>query len=173
MRTIEVKVYKFDELSDSAKQKARKWYRDAGLDYDWWDSTYEDAEQIGLKIKSFDLGRGQDIEGIFDIPAAHVAQRIVENHGDQCDTYKTAQKFITDAQEVEKKFRDADGEVTDEDALNDAQDALDAVFLKALLKDYWVMLQKEYDYLYTDESVDKNIQANEYEFTEDGKRFCY
>ncbi len=35
MRTIETVVYKYDELSDSAKQKAREWYLEGGICYDW------------------------------------------------------------------------------------------------------------------------------------------
>ena len=32
-------------------------------------------------------------------------------------------------------------------------------------------LEAEYDYRNSDEQIDKSITANEYEFTEDGKRF--
>ena len=30
-------LYKFDELSDEAKEKARDWYREAGAGDQWWD----------------------------------------------------------------------------------------------------------------------------------------
>lgn len=47
-------VYTFDELSDSAKEKARDNYRTNNLDYDWWDSVYEMAETaadlLGISI---------------------------------------------------------------------------------------------------------------------------
>lgn len=48
-------TYKFDELSDRAKDKAREAYTGDGyLDYDWWDSVYEDAvrvaEILGISI---------------------------------------------------------------------------------------------------------------------------
>lgn len=47
-------LYQFDELSDAAKEKAREWYRSGQLDYDWWDSVYEDAlrmaEILGIEI---------------------------------------------------------------------------------------------------------------------------
>ena len=47
-------LYKFEELSDRAKDKARSWYREGQLDYDWWDSVYEDAlrmaEILGIEI---------------------------------------------------------------------------------------------------------------------------
>ena len=40
-------VWFFNELSDRAKEKARDWYREGALDYDWYDSVYEWAEQAG------------------------------------------------------------------------------------------------------------------------------
>ena len=45
MRVIETKIYKYDELSDSAKQSARDWYA-SDLGYDWWDCTYDDFARI-------------------------------------------------------------------------------------------------------------------------------
>ena len=50
-KVIEVEVFKYDELSDSAKQSARDWYIE-GMDYEWWDSTYEMAVEDG-KEKGF------------------------------------------------------------------------------------------------------------------------
>jgi hypothetical protein len=45
MRIVETPVYDFTELSDAAKDKARVWFRET-IDYDWWDSGYDDFEQI-------------------------------------------------------------------------------------------------------------------------------
>ena len=50
MRTVEQKVYKFDELSDSAKEAAREWWRQCELNEEWWDAVYEDAETIAAMI---------------------------------------------------------------------------------------------------------------------------
>jgi hypothetical protein len=53
---IETTVYRLDELSDAAKDKARAWYREGGFDYDWYDSVYEDFQQIaeilGIRFKT-------------------------------------------------------------------------------------------------------------------------
>lgn len=53
---IETTVYRLDELSDAAKDKARAWYREGGFDYDWYDAVYEDFQRIteilGLKLKT-------------------------------------------------------------------------------------------------------------------------
>lgn len=54
-------VYQFEELSDKAKDRARDWYRERALDYDWWDGVYESVGQaakylgIDLRQKSVKL----------------------------------------------------------------------------------------------------------------------
>lgn len=47
MKTKTIEVFSFAELSDEAKEKARAWYREGALDYDWWGSVYDDAKTIG------------------------------------------------------------------------------------------------------------------------------
>lgn len=37
-------VYKFDELDERAKEKAREWFREGAPDYDWWEYIYDDAK---------------------------------------------------------------------------------------------------------------------------------
>jgi hypothetical protein len=53
-----------------------------------------------------------------------------------------------------------------EDDLSD----MEANFLDSLLEDYAIMLQKEYEYLQSEEAITETIVANEYEFTEEGKQ---
>jgi len=45
MKTIEINLYQFNELSESAKQTAIEWYRSVNLDYDWWEFIYDDAKE--------------------------------------------------------------------------------------------------------------------------------
>ena len=65
MRTIETVVYKYDELSESAQQKAREWYLEDGLDYPWWDFSYEDFARVAdilgidLSLKAIPLMNGK------------------------------------------------------------------------------------------------------------------
>lgn len=53
---IETTVYYLDELSDGAKDNARAWYREGGINYDWYASTFEDFERIcellGITLKT-------------------------------------------------------------------------------------------------------------------------
>ncbi|CAB4213043.1 hypothetical protein UFOVP1444_53 [uncultured Caudovirales phage] len=172
MQIIETKVYTFDELSDSAKDKARQWYREGALDHEWWDCTYDDAKTIGLKITSFGLDRDRGAEGVFIADAEECAHKIEKEHGETCETFKTAKDYLAKRDAcVNAAEKDSNGELIDERGLELDLDDLDTAFLASLLEDYAIILQKEYEYLLSDEAVDESIIANEYTFTEGGKRF--
>ena len=53
-RIVETTVYRLDELSDDAKDRARTWYRQ-GVD-DWWEFVYDDFERVcailGVRLKT-------------------------------------------------------------------------------------------------------------------------
>jgi hypothetical protein len=53
---IETTVYRFDALSEPARETARAWYRGAGLDHDWYEFVCADCEAIcailGVELKT-------------------------------------------------------------------------------------------------------------------------
>lgn len=154
MRIKETKVYPFDELSDDAKEKVIKEFGYALLDYEWWESVFEDAKNVGIEITEFELDRGSYCRGNID-DAIDTAKAILKEHGDTCETWQTA-----------KDFHDAvakDGEDTED------FESLCLGFKYSLLEDYHIMLQKEYEHLTSEAVIIETIKANEYEFTEDGK----
>lgn len=55
MRIKETKVYKYDELNDRAKQRAREWFAQDYPEYNWWDHVYEDiverTKELGIDLK--------------------------------------------------------------------------------------------------------------------------
>jgi hypothetical protein len=150
MKTIETRVFTFDELEDKAKDKARDWYRQGLFDYDWYECTYGDAKTIGLKITEFDCYR-RTIDGELLENPSIVCERVIANHGKACDTYKLAQEWY-------RAKKNKSPMIGDE-------------FLKRLLEEYLTMLIEESEYLESNENVDENIIINEYTFTIDGKRF--
>lgn len=166
MRTIRTKVYKFSELSKAAQETAIEVMNEINVDYDWWESVYEDAENIGLKITGFDIDRGSYCKGDFIISAHEVAANIVRDHGEKCETFKTAQSFLDTVNEIQNKYEELEGSEY-EDEMIECEDE----FLKSLLEDYRIILSKEYDYLTSEEAIIETIEANEYEFTKDGRRF--
>ena len=167
-----VLIYQFDELSAKAKEKARDWFRQGALDYEWWESVYEDAERIGLKITSFELDRRQSITGEFTGGAEHCAKAILREHGDTCDSFKLAQAFLQERQALDYKLEESkDGD--DEHLTWEIDEQiveLEGEFKKDILNDYLDALQKEADYLTSDEAVDEAIRANGYTFLANGKR---
>lgn len=165
-------LYTFDELSDEAKEKALEAYRDINVSFDWWEFIYDNAEIIGLKIDGFDLNRRRHATGKFIESAFDCASKIIKEHGEACETYKTAKVFLSDWAELVSKYSDGiNTEEVHEDnewEFDKESDELETEFLKFILEDYSIMLQNEYEYLYSDEAVQETIEANEYEFTEEG-----
>lgn len=177
------KVYRFEELSDKAQQKVLEKLCDVNIDYEWWESVYQDAKNIGVKIEEFDLDwdshcqgqfMGQFIESELD-----VAEAILNEHGKDCETYKDAYEFVwTMAEFEDDDYEESRKEVKpgydfvwyaeDFDPDVECPDELEE-FRQTIFEDYRLILQKEYDYLTSTEAIKEAIDANEYEFTEDGR----
>jgi hypothetical protein len=171
MRIKEIKVYQFNELSDKAKQRAMDWYRDASYGDQWWEGIYEDAENVGIKITSFDCDRGNYIKGDFISGAEETAHKIEKDHGEICDTYKTAKAYLAERDTIIASApKDENGDFENERELDGKLDDCDKEFLRSILEDYLSILRKEVEDYYSDERVTENILANEYEFDENGKR---
>jgi len=173
MKTIQTTVYKFSELSDEVKEKAIDNNRDINVSYDWWEFTYEDAANIGIKIQGFDIDRGSYCQIEFKGSALETAQKIVKEHGESCETYKTAKSFLTDYDKLVEKHSDGKdktkvSEENEYDFDNEA-DELEEEFKKSISEDYRIILSNEYDYQTTDEAIKETIEANDYDFTIDGK----
>lgn len=168
-KIVEVTVYTFNELNARAKERARNWYRNsADTECQFaWEAVKEDAQSVRLELSTYKvIGYMQPVvtlEGAFIDSAFNCATTILATHGDTCDTYKTAQAFI--------KQWEALPDTNSHEARTDDADALEADFLAFLLKDYGVMLQKDFEYRESDQYIDDIIIANEYTFTEAGKRF--
>ena len=175
MRTIKTKVYKFNELSKEAQEKAINDFRNTNswLANHCWESIQYDAINVGLKIISLDDHRpnkGEFIESSFD-----TANKILVNHGETCETYKTAKNFLGDWAKLVAKHSDGINlnkvdEENEFDFDNEAND-LEKDFLESILEDYRILYNKDCEYQYSDENIIETITANGYEFTKDGKRF--
>ena len=162
MKTKTINLYQFSELSEDAKEKAIQKLSDINTDFDWWSSTYEDAKRIGLKITFFDLDRNRYAKGYFIDNATNCAESILQEHGKDCETYKTAKEFLNDLDELTGKFENI------EDCPEDDIEDIENEFLKSLCEDYSILLQNECEYLESEEAIIETIQANEYDFDEDG-----
>jgi len=171
MKTIEVKVYQFSELDEQAKQKAIEKLAYINVEFDWWDGIYDDAKTIGLKITGFDIDRGSYCNGEFLYSAAEVAQDILNNHGEPCETYKTAQNFLEKHNPIFAAYLDETSEKYETRETEDELQEIEDEFLKSLLEDYRIILSNEYDYLTSKKAIIETIEANKVDFLESGKRY--
>lgn len=174
MRTIKIKAYKFNELNEDAKQKAVEKFSDINVEFDSWQSTYEDAERIGLKITGFDLDRNRHASGELINSLSEVCEAILKEHGEECETFKTAKDFLNQWSILVKTYSNGIeiDKVTEENeyTFDGEADELENEFRRSILEDYSIMLQKECEYLQSKEAIIEAIEANEYEFTEEGKQ---
>ena len=154
-------IYTWAELNDEQQEKAIEKLWDLKVDYDWWGMTYEGASSVGLTISGFDLGRAMKCDVELDWSGLNVANKILELHGPDCDTYKSAQKYVA-------RYMASQIDISN-DLIDDSMDEdMDDDFRKELSDDYFHMLQNEYDYLTSREAIIESIESNEYEFEEDG-----
>jgi hypothetical protein len=169
MKTIKLKLYSFDELSEQAQNKALNDLRTINVDFNWWESTYEDAKNIGLKITGFDLDRNKHATGQFTLSALEVAQNILNDHGDECQTYKLATEFLSKHNPIFADYMDENSENYESRDLEGQLQDLEQDFLNDLLKDYADMLQKECEHLMSREAIIETFEANDYTFEENGR----
>ena len=170
MKTIEINLYQYSELSKEAKEKAVELLADVNLLDEWWNSVYEDAENVGLKIAEFDLNDGRSNIG-GEIVDSHfmTAEKIVAEHGKTCHTYKIAEKFLKNWTNLvsfysDGKNRDKVAE-ENEEKFDPKGDELEEALLKDLCSAYLHMLNEQYEYLSSEKAIVETIEANKYDFT--------
>lgn len=181
MRTAQINVFSFEELSEQAQQKAIEKFSDINVEHDWHEWAYEDAKNVGIKINGFDTYR-KHIDGELLRSASTIIANIMSEHGETSDTYQTAKQYredfsaLYDELDTAQKNEDKDEEEQDDtlrsayDVENDIEE-LEEDFRKSILEDYLSILSREFDYQTSEEAIIETIIANEYEFTEDGKLF--
>jgi hypothetical protein len=211
-KIIETTVYDLHELSGAAKDKARAWFREGAGDWDWYDSIYEDFEEI-CRILGVDLrtravrlmgggtrqqsciyfsgfasqGDGACFEGAYayrngstkGIRGYAPQDKELHRIADRLQSVQR-QNFFQLRASVRQRGQYYHPHAMDITVERDSPhyqamtaDAEEAV--KECLRDLadWLYqdLDREWDYMMSDDYVDEGIAANEYTFTASGKRF--
>lgn len=159
MKTIRTKVYKFNELSKEAQQNAIGQLSDININLDF---AIQDAYDIGLNITDCDLDSASFIRGVrgeFITSAGEVCEDILLHHDKHSETYKTALKYKHEFQLTSDE--------TNENELCKKEDS----FLNELLIDYTNIMQSYIEFQGSENQIVLSIEANEYDFTKDGKLF--
>lgn len=193
MRTVQTQVFKFAELSNAAKERAKAWYAE-GLDR-WWDSSFEDAKQIGALL-GFEIdniyfsgfssqGDGAKFEGSFSYAKGCV--KAVKSHA-PLDT--TLHAIAEEWAAIQKaNFYKVNGKVkctgryqhsgeTDFEVYRDSVEVdadLEervAACIRSFMDWVYTQLEKEYDGINTDQYIADYMEANGFEFEADGSVYA-
>lgn len=198
MKTVEIGVYQFNELSESAKEKAREWYRSgAGQDSFWSECVIEDVKEIG-KILGIDIdniyfsgfssqGDGACFEGYYSYQKGSAKKVRQYAPLDKelhliADRLQAIQRkvFYTATATVKQRGHymhsgctNVSVNMADEYGQNIFSEVEDEItdLLREFMDWIYSRLEKEWDYMNSDKSVDESILANEYEFLESGERY--
>lgn len=162
MKTIEIKVYKFEELDEQTREKVIENYRYINVDSTfWYDWIKEDFIRLGLEIKEFDLGYRNYVKIYID-NLEETSKSIIEEFGDSVLIKQTAKNYINEYEKIQANFKE------DEDIEREVE-LLDEQYEKEYSEDILSYLRSNYDWETSDEAIYQTIEANEYDFTIDGK----
>jgi len=173
MRIAQMRVYQFDELSEKAKEEALQKLRDINVDYDWWEPYYEgfreELRKIGIEAEDFgfDLGRGAYLyinKGYFTDE-----ERFLKLAGVDLRRREAKDALQYGIELCTKHL--GGGDAYNYCDPNNLEDVNICEYLKDVLRGFWEELRCAYNYLISDEAVIETIEANEYEFTEQGELF--
>ena len=156
MRTIEVTIYKFHELSEPAKERAREWFRD-GYEPAWEQESRESIErfcsEFGASLTEWRIGAFEPVDYTVKFDNSNFRGRKLRH-------------FLRDLMPT-GFWLDCSLWVTFYDVFKrtgDAKAAFDAALWQGFTD--W---RKDIEHQYSEEYIDEFIEANEYEFTENGK----
>jgi len=194
--TTETVVYTFEELSDEAKQKAVEKYYDWNVSYDWWDSVYDDAARVaalmGIDIERIyfrgfsSQGDGACFEGTYGYRKNSL--KLVQEYAPKdSELHQIARDLIAVQRPAfYRLYASAEQRghymhsgcmsvnVTKDDSYSytDHATAEQEDGITQALREFadWIytQLEKEYDYLTSEEAISESLIANECEFTADG-----
>lgn len=158
MRIIETKAYQFEELDEQTKEKAIDNCRYMNIDDGfWYEFIKEDLNSVGIELRSFDIDRGSFAE-IHLEDFYETCDLILKWHGENRETYKIAERYIKEYNEIHQHIHD-----------DDAIECIDEEYQKEFSEEVLLMLRREFEHITSDEHIIEMFQANEYEFTEQGK----
>ena len=200
MRVVTTNVFQFDELSDDAKEKAREWFRAGSLDYEWWDAVYDDAERIaeiiGVEFSTrpvqlmgggirrdpciyFRMNSGNDgagFDGYYSY-AKGCAKKIRAYAPQDTELHSLVDSLVAEQKTACYSLtariascRDTSVSVSVDGECGHWNESAVEQALSDFVSWIYLRLRDEFEYRMSDECVEEDIRANEYEFDENGQR---
>jgi hypothetical protein len=189
--TKEYKIYKYEELSESAKETVLENHYSINVDYDWWDFCYEDFKQqlnnIGIECESFYFSLDRDNYIAMDKPIFNSREKYFdiickESNNEYIKKLYKHKSFLWEAYEnlclntkcyaggITSNYISIDNVYTHSDLIGKLEEEAEN-YLQNKLEEFKDTLKKEYEYLTSEEAILETIESNEYTFLEDGTMF--
>lgn len=193
-RTVCKEVYKFNELSEDIQGKVVEKHYNINVEFDdWYEFTIDDAKEIGklmgIEIKNIyfsgfsSQGDGACFEGYYEYE-----REGLKKVKDYAPVDERLHRIAKDLQDIQRKnFYQLKANVKqsghylheyctrinvdrydDKEMTEDAEDKV-IEYLRDFMRWIYRQLEQQYDYLTSEEAIIETIQANEYEYTEDGE----
>jgi hypothetical protein len=159
-------LYKFNELSDEAKEKAVSKLYDINVNHDWWEDEFacfkDGLKQKGVTVKNiYFTGFSSQGDG-----ACFTTEKI------HCENitywvYQSGRYYHENTMKLEYEIENG---VTDEE-FNLLKEKAESFLedCKEQARELYRDLESTYNYLTSEAAIIETIEANDYEFTEEGK----
>jgi hypothetical protein len=187
-----ITTYSFNELPEDTQEKAIEGLYDLNTHYDWWENVYEDAKTIaalmGIDITNIyfsgfsSQGDGACFEGSYEYkkgsvkaikeyaPVDKELHRIAEAFQDiqRPNFYQVTSTIKHSGHYYHQHCTDISTGRLDDVAWTDAAEDDMPEVLRDFMHWIYRTLEKEHEYLTGEEAIKETIEANAYEFTENG-----
>jgi hypothetical protein len=189
MKEVTINAYRYDELSDKAKENVLNYYASNIFPHWWYESAYDDSKEFCLEIQEFDIYRNY-CKAKFMYDADETAKAIIENAGGEL--LKIAEDWKKEVSELFKGYSDYDKYqewlrerdytlddlefedwVIEETGYQDDKESSANDFLSELEGYYLRVLKTEFDYYNSEEYIEDYLEANDYLFDINGKVLDY
>ena len=181
MQTKVIETYGIEELTGSAKENALEWLRE-GLDYEWYDFVFEDAKKCAsiLGIEIGDIYFSMDVGACFNGRFSYA-----KGWKKELKMYAPIDReLVRIAQELQAiqapYFYNLSGMIESNDrykttkaAFHWSEDNMPVEDLSQVFTDFahWIYrsLEKEYEWLTSEDQLIETAKANGYAFDSDGR----
>ena len=201
MRTIERKIYRYDELSEQAQQVAIEFMRDEISSVRTESESYEYRNTLEMierifRVKIYDwsvneynsyfrfdfVGIDEDMENEPRLLLRYLNTNVLPCIDNQKRYYSKTARASRKSRILSNKSYDycltgcwCDDAV--DNALNNINQSVKnhlnvREFVKSILEGFFEQWQNDYKYAYSDECIAEKIEANDYEFFENGKPYA-
>lgn len=186
MRSQQISLFKFSELSQEAQEKVLDKFRDINVNYDFWDYLEEDLraelKAIGVEYNkvyfNFEANKSFNKYIYLNNPII-TSQALFKNCLYNSDNEKIIEELKEQRQDfyfyiiTENSNRNGRNSViiVNDENTEEAEAEAYTEKLNSILNKFLKAVDEAYNYGLSDEAVKDTIEANDYEFLENGSQF--